>query len=122
MAQLPRCRLAAVVIVLCPSDTESVRSRMGSNMKTGTNPLLLGAALLALAACAPQSGEQKQAQANPPAPAPAAGEPVKSIAPDLPAGTYTLDKSHTSLLFRINHLGFSMYTARFKRFDAELQF
>jgi polyisoprenoid-binding protein YceI len=43
--------------------------------------------------------------------------PVKT---DLPAGTYTLDKSHASLLFRVDHLGFSKYTARFKRFDATL--
>ncbi len=39
-----------------------------------------------------------------------------------PAGTYTLDKSHASLIFRLDHLGFSNYTARFARFDAKLQF
>jgi polyisoprenoid-binding protein YceI len=41
---------------------------------------------------------------------------------DLPAGAYTIDKSHASLLFRVDHLGFSNYTARFKQFDAQLQF
>jgi polyisoprenoid-binding protein YceI len=41
---------------------------------------------------------------------------------DLPAGKYTLDRSHASLLFRVNHLGFSMFTARFINFDAQLQF
>jgi polyisoprenoid-binding protein YceI len=40
----------------------------------------------------------------------------------VPAGAYTLDPAHASLLFRVNHLGFSMYTARFKRFQATLQF
>ncbi len=40
----------------------------------------------------------------------------------VPAGTYTLDKSHASLIFKVNHLGFSNYTARFKHFDASLQF
>lgn len=40
----------------------------------------------------------------------------------IPAGTYTLEKSHASLLFKVDHLGFSNYTARFKRFDATLQF
>ena len=40
----------------------------------------------------------------------------------VPAGSYTLDKAHASLTFRVNHLGFSNYTARFKRFDARLQF
>ena len=43
-------------------------------------------------------------------------------APPVPAGHYTLDKSHASLIFKVNHLGFSNYTARFKRFDAQLEF
>jgi polyisoprenoid-binding protein YceI len=40
----------------------------------------------------------------------------------VPAGTYTIDKSHASLIFKVDHLGFSNYTARFKKFDATLQF
>jgi polyisoprenoid-binding protein YceI len=40
----------------------------------------------------------------------------------IPAGTYTIDKSHASLIFKIDHLGFSNYTARFKHFNATLQF
>jgi polyisoprenoid-binding protein YceI len=39
-----------------------------------------------------------------------------------PAGEYHLDKSHASLVLRVNHLGFSTYTTRFSRFDAELTF
>jgi len=46
------------------------------------------------------------------------GAPAATV----PAGAYTLDPAHASLLFRVNHLGFSMYTARFKRFHATLQF
>ena len=42
--------------------------------------------------------------------------------PAVPAGSYTLDKSHASLVFRVDHLGFSNYTAQFKSFDAQLQF
>lgn len=38
----------------------------------------------------------------------------------LPAGTYQLDKSHTSLVFSVGHLGFSHYTASFDTFDATL--
>ncbi len=38
----------------------------------------------------------------------------------LPSGAYKLDKTHASLIFRVDHLGFSNYTARFKNFDAEL--
>jgi polyisoprenoid-binding protein YceI len=45
-----------------------------------------------------------------------------ALAAAVPAGAYTLDPTHASLLFRVNHLGFSMYTARFKRFQATLQF
>jgi polyisoprenoid-binding protein YceI len=70
---------------------------------------------LALAACplqqataAGESPEVSSTSATAPAP--------------VPAGAYTLDKSHASLTFRVDHLGFSNYTARFKRFDAELQF
>jgi polyisoprenoid-binding protein YceI len=39
-----------------------------------------------------------------------------------PAGQYQLDKSHASLQLRVSHLGFSTYTTRFSRFDAELAF
>ena len=39
-----------------------------------------------------------------------------------PAGQYHLDKSHASLLLRVSHLGFSTYTTRFSRFDANLTF
>jgi polyisoprenoid-binding protein YceI len=52
------------------------------------------------------------------APAAAPKPPVASA----PAGDYHLDKSHASVLFRVSHLGFSTYTTRFSRFDAELTF
>jgi polyisoprenoid-binding protein YceI len=42
--------------------------------------------------------------------------------PAVPKGNYTLDKAHGSLIFRVNHLGFSNYTARFTRFDASMTF
>jgi polyisoprenoid-binding protein YceI len=41
---------------------------------------------------------------------------------DVPAGNYTLDKPHATLLFRVSHMGFSHYTAQFKQFDAKLHF
>ena len=47
--------------------------------------------------------------------------PGPSTAP-VPAGAYTVDKSHASLVFRVSHLGFSHYTARFTKYDAQLQF
>jgi polyisoprenoid-binding protein YceI len=51
----------------------------------------------------------------------AAPPAMPSMAP-APAGQYHLDKSHASLLLRVNHLGFSTYTTRFSRYDAELTF
>ncbi|MBS0331593.1 MAG: polyisoprenoid-binding protein [Proteobacteria bacterium] len=43
-------------------------------------------------------------------------------APQPPAGTYTIDKAHTSVTFRVSHLGFSRYTARFSKIDGTLKF
>ncbi|GAB4523158.1 MAG: YceI family protein [Amphiplicatus sp.] len=58
------------------------------------------------------------------APAPAVGEEAASVpaasADPLPAGTYRLDKYHASLIFRVDHLGFSYYVGRFSDFDATL--
>lgn len=39
-----------------------------------------------------------------------------------PAGAYHLDPMHARLIFSVNHLGFSEYTALFKSFSAELDF
>jgi polyisoprenoid-binding protein YceI len=39
-----------------------------------------------------------------------------------PAGQYFMDKAHTSVVFRVKHLGFSRYTARFSRVDGRLTF
>ena len=77
--------------------------------------IMLASVLLALAAGTPQqtlaaSTTQKADEV-----------PTASTAA-VPAGSYTLDKQHASLIFRVNHLGFSNYTARFKRFDAQLKF
>ena len=52
---------------------------------------------------------------------PAVAEVAKS-APQPPAGQYTLDKAHTSVTFRVSHLGFSHYTARFSRVEGRLKF
>lgn len=39
-----------------------------------------------------------------------------------PAGHYVVEKSHASVVLRASHMGFSTYTTRFSRFDAELDF
>ncbi|MDP2127340.1 MAG: YceI family protein [Pseudohongiella sp.] len=41
---------------------------------------------------------------------------------DLRGGAYVLDKDHATLLWKINHLGFSSYIGRFNEFDASLDF
>lgn len=74
---------------------------------------------LVLAACSPQPAEKKTAEAAPAAPATPAAAPVQNTAP---AGEYQLDKTHTSVTFRVNHLGMSRYTARFTDIDGALQF
>ena len=53
------------------------------------------------------------------------GQPSLGAAQDLgspAAGNYTLDLGHTRLLFRVNHLGFSNYTAMFTDLSANLAF
>ncbi len=80
---------------------------------------LLLASALVLGACAPAAV----------APAPAAEAPTEAAPAPFPdpalangagAGVYTLDKSHASLVFSVNHLGFSDYVGQFTRFDATL--
>lgn len=73
---------------------------------------------LLLIACSPQpAGPSGPTPKAPPSPA-AAIQPVSTTAP---AGDYATDPSHSSLTFRVNHLGFSNYTARFSTFSARLR-
>ncbi|MGK2284764.1 YceI family protein [Pedomonas sp. V897] len=41
---------------------------------------------------------------------------------EVPAGTYKIDPTHASVIWQVNHLGLSNYTARFTKFDATLTF
>lgn len=86
-----------------------------------TKTLIACAFIALLAACSPK----KEGTSTPaPSPEPAANNatPAPAVAVDVPAGDYQLEKSHATLIFRVDHLGFSKYTARFKRFDAQLKF
>lgn len=49
-------------------------------------------------------------------------ETIKPPAADVPGGEYRLDHSHASLVFRVNHMGFSRFTSQFRKFDATLMF
>lgn len=71
--------------------------------------ILAASLLFALGACAQQTPQQSQ-QAEAP------------VVSDAPAGEYRIEPSHADLSFRVSHLGLSMYTARFSKFDATLQF
>jgi polyisoprenoid-binding protein YceI len=53
---------------------------------------------------------------------PALAQGAAKPAPQPPAGQYHMDKAHTSVVFKVNHLGFSHYTAQFSRVDGKLQF
>ena len=53
---------------------------------------------------------------------PAGAENADKATTPIPAGSYTLDKSHASLIFSVSHLGFSSYTSSFGDFNATLQF
>lgn len=79
------------------------------------------ALLLALAACAPREGAPAAPSSTALAPT-AAVAPIVPVATPSPAGTYRLDKTHASLVFKIDHIGFSNYTGQFRNFDATLQF
>ncbi len=41
---------------------------------------------------------------------------------DMPSGEYQADSTHTSITWKVNHLGLSDYTARFTKFNAKLNF
>ncbi|KQV55215.1 MULTISPECIES: YceI family protein [unclassified Caulobacter] len=57
------------------------------------------------------------------APAALAAPGVSSVKPaDLPAGHYVLDKSHATLTAKLKHMGFSNYTLRFTKLDADFQY
>ena len=43
---------------------------------------------------------------------------LKSVSP----GSYLIDKAHTTVLFKVNHMGFSTFVGRFNEFDASLEF
>ncbi len=47
---------------------------------------------------------------------------AKSPFNDMPEGTYNLDLSHASVVWKVSHLGLSDYVARFADFDASIDY
>lgn len=41
---------------------------------------------------------------------------------EIKPGNYMLDKKHASVMFKVNHMGFSTFVGRFNEFDASLQY
>ncbi|MGH1398862.1 MAG: YceI family protein [Alphaproteobacteria bacterium] len=41
---------------------------------------------------------------------------------EMPAGKYSLDETHASIIWKVSHLGLSNYAGRFTKFDADLNF
>lgn len=73
--------------------------------------ILLGLSALALlGACSQPSATSKPTQAS-------ASASSVSIA-GIPAGEYRTDPAHTSLIFKVGHLGYSHFTASFDKVDA----
>lgn len=87
-------------------------------------PLILAvtplAVMVAVAACSPRpdGAAARTDAAKPAAAAPAAAQPPV----DALAGGYTMDLAHTSVTFRVSHVGLSNYTARFTKADGKLTF
>lgn len=79
-------------------------------------PILIAAG--ALAACSPQTKPAAKVEA----PAAAAAAPQAQPPADAPAGEYTMDLQHTSVIFRVSHMGLSRYTARFTKAEGKLAF
>ena len=92
-------------------NTPPVHSGICAKRKNPAELRVLVAALVAATLCLHSGLSQAAESAGPPAMAPTAAPP---------AGAYKLDKSHASLILRASHMGFSTYTTRFSRFDADL--
>jgi polyisoprenoid-binding protein YceI len=83
--------------------------------------LLISASALVLAACTPAADTPASPEVAAPVAAAVAEAPAEEVAYGQ-AATYKVDPAHTSVIWRVNHLGVSKYTARFKTVDATLVF
>jgi len=95
-------------------------------METTLKPLIAAGALaaLALTACSGKVETSVTTKTTTSTTAtPLAGEPVLDpLKSDAPAGTYKLDPAHSTVVFRLSHLGFSKYTASFSKIEGEMTF
>jgi polyisoprenoid-binding protein YceI len=47
---------------------------------------------------------------------------IKTAMTQLEKGSYQIDSTHASVLFKVDHMGLSTFVGRFNRFDAQLEF
>jgi polyisoprenoid-binding protein YceI len=47
---------------------------------------------------------------------------AKPVVVEAPSGTYAIDLTHASIIWKVNHMGLSNYPARFGKFDGTLKF
>lgn len=83
-----------------------------------TRSLFAGASLallISIGACSPDKPLMDAVVASEVAAAPAPATPISIAAP---AGDYVSDVNHSSITFKLQHVGLSYYTMRFKTFDA----
>lgn len=73
-----------------------------------------GLALILVAACSPAPTTEAAPAAETAAPAP--------ITITAPAGDYVSDPNHSSVSFKVQHLGLSLYAMKFKTYDATVTF
>lgn len=88
-------------------------------MKPTQTAAVIATLLLTISSCS--QGEPAPAATAPDAaPVETAAAPAVPDVSKLPAGAYKLDPSHATLVFKVNHLGFSNYTAQFRTFTADM--
>lgn len=85
----------------------------------------LAMAVVASGSCSENAGNKKLLSDPSPA-TEAATASTTAAGPEatidgIPAGDYTLDPAHSTLIFSASHLGFSNYTAQFNTFSADLK-
>jgi polyisoprenoid-binding protein YceI len=81
-------------------------------------------AVLIAGSCSQSQGDKELLSDAAPAVESAAPAAASAPAPStegIPAGDYTLDAAHSTLMFSVSHLGFSNYTAQFGKFSADLK-
>lgn len=94
-------------------------------MNAGLSIIIALAAAVSLATC-DKAGKTLMSETAPGAPAteakaPAGPSKAVALAATLQKGHYKLDAAHSTLIFKVSHLGFAEYTGQFTKFDAQME-